>query len=370
MKKLPFSLGILLGLLIAWFIWPKPEIDIQDLRSDSKEQPRRSKRSISELLNSCRTATTQKKRHSAYLTLAKRAQRNYREALTLAGVDDDQNTLNQEVTVILLGWAGSDPRAALEWSWHHLRSSPRWELAMEEIMETWIASGDHTVFEFLENVIQQENPLTPEEAIKEQAFVLHREQMNKIKKWLYFYDSQMARTAWERGVEPLSQFPEVATFVDQIVTVEDIQHAIKVWTKEPIEQTILTKIHKRAQILKMVGILVPESSGQMKPPTLEITTTQKKPDNPTSKAFAKANAQSRFWTSAREDLATSLDQAATLNKAERQAAYLTMYDSWALFNPGKKPDYSSLPPEVQAVWRDLSIVGPVNDSLHFSTYSK
>ncbi|YCM43071.1 hypothetical protein V2O64_17320 [Verrucomicrobiaceae bacterium 227] len=365
MKLKIFLAGALIGTIISLIFLDQSFSPQTTETLATPSSKRKAPRPLTALLSDYRSADSGPERYQAAQALGQGSRSNYPQALELAGAHDQTNRLNPESIIILLTWAESDPRAALDWSWKHLGKSRRWEIALEQIMETWIASGDQTVLNFLEQTPQQNDHFTTEEAKEDLPLTLHQDQMSKITDWLYFYDARMARAAWLQGIAPAMRFPMSPSFVDRLSAPEEIKAAYDLWNQDPVKGITLLQLHSRAQTL---NITLPGSNSQE-----SVTFTSGNPKNPTvtkppSKASVQAAMQRQFWKAARTSLPEAITKATALEIIDRQAAYLTIYDSWTLANPGKKPDFTNFPPDALEAWKDLANMGPINDPLTTSSF--
>lgn len=66
-----------------------------------------------------------------------------------------------------------------------------------------------------------------------------------------------------------------------------------------------------------------------------------------------------FQDLAGNDLSAAFLQVAELDPKERHGAYLTIYDEWSRGHPGEQVDLNALPLAARNMWRDLSVLGPL-----------
>jgi hypothetical protein len=296
----------------------------------------------------CRTATSKREIHDARKSLGSLSLEEIPEALKLVSHDGSNYNWTPEARCLMVHWAKRDPEAALAWSWENLRDSGRWDIACAEIFQTWIASGDPAVIPFLNGIEKTDDPLNAESAQDEQPMVLNRDQMQKITEWLFFYDQDLARAALASGIEMGWSSPPPVRFYDRMESVAEVEAALTRWEGVENGAMIRRNIADRG---KQLGMDFSDQSKEKK----SLTRAQKRAGIDWSKSLTF------FWDGARTNLAESLEKAAALEPKARHDAYLVLYDSWALANADKEPDFKSLPGEAREIWRDLAGLGPVSD---------
>lgn len=359
MKISSFISGLLVGAAGLFIWWPKTDPD--STSNTGKSMPLREelweRASASELLDDCRTASSERGKYQALSALGRISLRAFPEALSEATKDPGENKLSLEALGLLIHWAERDPKSALAWSWENLRNNGRWEEAAGQILETWIASGDLEVVTFLTEVKKNDDPLVAGAEEEDQALFLHDEQMRGITEWLYFYNEDVARAASANGIKMAMTFPPPTRFYDRFEIVEEVERSLGHWPIEKNDYSPRTFIKLKGREL---GMEFPEDEPRAKA-SIETVNKSQPETRPTF---------SIYWDEARTDLSKSLANAAALDPKFRQEAYTVIFDSWSLANEGREPDYAALPADAREIWKDLSGLGPVNDDHRASVFPR
>jgi hypothetical protein len=341
MKKSYFLAGLLLGAAVALIVWPDPdgESSIPPAPTLIEKEERVS---IGNLLEDYRQASTRREEYLACSALSKVTSREMPEALSLSETENTDEKLREETKVLLAHWAGRNPEAALAWSWEHLRDPKKWEVAAGQILETWIASGDLSVLEFLKRTKTKGDPLVQERANQDYPLFLSSAQREKIQGWLYFYDGEIARAAFQQGIMPPKK-----TFADRLATTEDVRNEMHVWAGDEKAQVVQDAIRTRGRAL---GMTFPENEIHESRGIAMLG----------ERSFKKMLRLTDLEKIAPHDLGSAFRVAIQLEPQDRHSSYLTIFKAWTHAHPNEQIDLDVLPPAARVLWRDLSALEPVD----------
>ena len=352
MKLAYVLVGMLLGAAVAVAVWPsmdRPPVAEEDEQQASVKEIRTGPTDLLQAVNEARTPGERYRSLEALGSLRVGGIQKALEAMDVTGKGHD---LGDEAKALLVYWAQRDPVGALEWSWMNLRTSQRWETAANEILETWIASQDHAALEFLAEVEKRENSLAVDEASDPRQIFLSRDQMEKVRLWIYFYDDQFARLANEQGIHQQSRFPRPTVFADRIENSSEIEEAFRYWKNAKNGWMICSALKDRAKALGLDDLDLGE------PPKYSYQANVVTDPSPLM----------LIWSEAGKDLAKAIAGARELPPEKRHVAYLIMFDSWKAAHPGKTPAFDELPAEARMIWKDLSNLPAVEASLSLHAY--
>jgi hypothetical protein len=372
MKRISFSLliaGALVGLALLITFKPDSQKDannsmvVPEKRFESS--PRHSAREVMELFSTSETAS---ERLGVAAEFRNFSSDEFEEALELSGYLDERGRLSHSAKCLLVAWAEKDGRAALEWSWSHLKESGEWVDAFAEVARTWVGSDPSAAIEFFHEVRKSKDEITKGKAKGSDAIILDPQTLEVFRSAFFANDSSTALLAIQEGVGfPRGVFPRRLNFSDLLNSIAEVEVAQENWKDikgaEQLKASLasrLTELTPREPEIEAQDRtkFVPKYQGL----TLSANSRKRGP------VLQRTDRQRLAWNAVRIDFKRAVEEAQSLSGGEREAVFLAMYDSWHMAHPGEVLDFTLLPNDAQQLWQDLDGMGPIEDSFSSSQW--